>query len=80
MINLLFEFNCDPTKRNKRKQTAFDVTQNQELVDILKGLHSKQKVLKTFLFLFFRTLNITSSKAPLISLILKIKIIIIQMT
>jgi len=53
MINLLFEFDCDPTKRNKRKLTAFEVTQNQELIEMLRNLHSKQKVSRIFYFLKF---------------------------
>jgi hypothetical protein len=45
MIGLLFEYHCDPNKKNKNKKSAYDLCEgNPKLLQYLEQLYSKSKV------------------------------------
>ena len=49
MVELLFEYGCDPNKRNKKKQIPQDnCSNNPDLSRFLQELCSSQKVCKQF--------------------------------
>lgn len=62
MIGLLFEYGCDPTKRNKKKQTPQDMCQNNlDLFTLIENLYFNQKVRSIGFLHFFLTIIIGKS-------------------
>ncbi len=55
MIGLLFEYHCDPNKKNKNKKSAYDLCEgNPKLLQYLEQLYSKSKVVISYINLIFQ--------------------------